>query len=168
MSLAKQAALVAHLLRDKGIRVVFAESCTAGLASASLATQPGISEFHCGGMIVYRNGTKSAYLGISAKQLQQSGAVSSGVAEAMATSVLAQTPEAEIAASVTGHLGPGSEPPLDGRYFIAVARRATQSRTAAPVSVRVLACDCRHRGRTARQGEVAERLLNVLANTLSR
>ena len=166
MSLAKQAALVARLLKDKGIRVVFAESCTAGLASASLATQPGISEFHCGGMIVYRNGTKSAYLGISAKQLQQSGAVSSGVAEAMATSVLAQTPEAEIAAAVTGHLGPGSEPPLDGRYFIAVARRATQSRTAAPV--RVLACDCRHRGRTARQREVAERLLDVLANTLSR
>ena len=46
MSLAKQAALVARLLKDKGIRVVFAESCTAGLASASLATQPGISEFH--------------------------------------------------------------------------------------------------------------------------
>ena len=168
MSLAKQAYLVARILRDKRIRVVFAESCTAGLASASLATQPGISEFHCGGMVVYREGTKSAYLGISAQQLQRFGAVSSEVAAAMATGVLTQTPEAQIAAAVTGHLGPDCEPSLDGQYFIAVSHRETQMQNGPRLPANVLSLQCRRRGRIARQREVAEQLLDALAKSLSR
>ena len=47
-------------------KIVFAESCTGGLVSGALTKIPGISQCHCGGVVVYRNETKQAYLGISA------------------------------------------------------------------------------------------------------
>ena len=46
---------VATLLKQKNVKVVFAESCTAGLVAESLARVQGISEHHCGGMVFYRN-----------------------------------------------------------------------------------------------------------------
>ena len=168
MSLTDQAVIVARILQETNTRVVFAESCTAGLASATLATQPGISEFHCGGMAVYRNATKSAYLGISPQLLNQFGAVSAQVAEAMAISVLERTPEARIAGAVTGFLGPGDSAPQDGQYFLAFAQHPADHGDRGPMRVKVLACQCRLRERTKRQREVAEQLLIALADTLSR
>src|SRR5262245_64415356 len=96
------AARVARLLQQSGRKVVFAESCTGGLVSGSLTKIPGISSYHCGGVVVYRNETKQAYLDIPAALLKQPGPVSREVAEQMAQRVLAKTPEANLAAAVTG------------------------------------------------------------------
>src|SRR5215207_4241134 len=127
MSIANQVRRVAALLKQKNLKVVFAESCTAGLVAASLARMPGISEHHCGGMVVYRNATKEAYLGIPARLLKNPGPVSEAVAREMATRVLKLTPEADVSAAVTGHLGPGAPPSLDGIAFIALAARRTST-----------------------------------------
>ena len=168
MSLSKQAEIVARILQETNTRVVFAESCTAGLASATLATQPGISEFHCGGVNVYRNATKSAYLGISPEMLKQFGAVSPQVAEAMALSVLEKTPEASVAGAVTGFLGPGDDSSQDGQYFLAFAQHHGDQQDLDSVRVKTQACQCQLQGRIQRQHEVTEQLLVTLANTLSR
>jgi nicotinamide mononucleotide (NMN) deamidase PncC len=41
----------------------------------------------------------------------------------MAVGVLERTPEADLAASVTGHLGPDAPAALDGVIYVGVARR---------------------------------------------
>lgn len=116
---------VAERLKAQQVRIVFAESCTAGLISATLARVPGISKHLCGSSVVYRNETKTAWLGVSAKDLENEriGPVSEVVAEAMAVGVLRMTPEADIAASVTGHLGPDAPSDLDGVVIVGVAVR---------------------------------------------
>lgn len=114
---------VAELLRRHQTRIVIAESCTAGLVSATLARVPGISELHCGSAVVYRLETKTRWLGVPSSTLIDPGPVSEPVARAMAEGVLQRTPEANVAAAITGHLGPNSPPEQDGLAFVAIARR---------------------------------------------
>jgi nicotinamide-nucleotide amidase len=64
---------VARLLKAADWKVVFAESCTGGLVSGALTKIAGISSYHCGGVVVYRNETKQAYLGIPAALLESPG-----------------------------------------------------------------------------------------------
>lgn len=123
MDLPTEARELAAQLRDKNRRVVFAESCTAGLVSASLAGIPGISKWHCGSAVTYREATKTAWLDVSVEDLQQHSAVSEPVARQMALGVLQFTPEADYSAAVTGHLGPDAPPELDGVIYVAIAHR---------------------------------------------
>ena len=116
---------VADLLKQSKARIVFAESCTAGLVSATLARVPGISEFHCGSAVVYRLATKTRWLGISEQLLNDPGPVSDEVARAMAEGVLTRTPEADLAVSITGHLGPNAPTDQDGLIFVGFARRTS-------------------------------------------
>ena len=111
-------AIVAH-----NVQLVFAESCTGGLISATLARIPGISAYLCGSAVVYQKETKSAWLKIPRRLLAKSDAVSSAVAAEMARNVLIQTPQADVAASITGHLGPGAPVNLDGRIYVGLAAR---------------------------------------------
>jgi PncC family amidohydrolase len=154
--------ILARVLRQTGGKVVFAESCTAGLASALLARVPGISAHHCGGVVVYRNATKGQYLGISERLLRDPGPVSERVAREMAVRVLRQTPEADFAASVTGHLGPGAPPELDGVVFIGLAERHGRSIAAVVQPYRCAAND----SRTTRQRKVADAVLAALARAI--
>ena len=61
---------VARELEQQNKKIVFAESCTAGLVSASLAKVPGISQHHCGSAVTYRNDSKHRWLGVSAQLLE--------------------------------------------------------------------------------------------------
>jgi PncC family amidohydrolase len=159
---------VAQLLKASGRRVAFAESCTGGLVSGALTAVPGISEFHCGGVVVYRNATKQAYLDIPADMLDDPGPVSRKVAEQMALRVLDRTPEADIAAAVTGHLGPGAPPALDGLVFVAVAWRDSTAKQQQPRAiVKELRC-AKDASRVARQRWVVAQVLWFLAEQLER
>jgi len=163
MSLVSAARRVARLLQQTGRKIVFAESCTAGLVSATLARIPGISSWHCGGMVTYRNETKTAWLGIEPKILKQPGPVSEQAARLMAESVLARTPEASIAASITGHLGPGAPARLDGVVFVAIAvRGANEDETTAFKLLLTSQLD-----RYERQRLAAETLLTILGDRLA-
>lgn len=119
------ARLVAQLERLQK-RIVFAESCTAGLIVATLARVPGVSQFLCGSAVVYRETTKTAWLDVSPSLFSDPacGVVSGPVAEAMCQGVLDRTPEADIAAAITGHLGPDAPAELDGVAFVAIGERA--------------------------------------------
>jgi PncC family amidohydrolase len=114
---------VAACLRSQNCRLVLAESCTGGLVAATLAQVSGISEFLCGSAVVYRLDTKTRWLGVSADVLIDPGPVSEAAANLMATGVLATTPEADLAAAITGHLGPNAPKNQDGLAFIALCRR---------------------------------------------
>lgn len=142
--------LLADCLNYHEYRIVFAESCTAGLVSATLARIPGVSQWHCGSAVTYRNLTKHQWLGVALDQLEPPGPgpVSQAVAIAMAEGVLSRTPEARISAAVTGHLGPDAETGLDGVVWIAIAGRDP---TAAD-NLRVLSCERLELDSTAEPG----------------
>jgi PncC family amidohydrolase len=148
------------LLNATRRKVVFAESCTGGLVSATLTKIPGISDHHCGGVVTYRNATKHAYLGIPLRTLDDPGPVSLEVAEQMARGVLKKTPEADVSIAVTGHLGPNSPAGMDGLVFIAVAVRRPEY-----FGVEELRCR-RKDSRVVRQRWVVQKALELLAETL--
>jgi PncC family amidohydrolase len=163
------AAHVATLLRSAGKRIVLAESCTGGLVAAMLAQNPGISEHLCGSAVVYRTTTKSAWLGIDPQLLEDPliGPVSAQVTRALALAVLQQTPEADLAAAVTGHHGPNAPPELDGLVHVAVAIRDAQAKIVSE-SGQVLPAlqGDPAASRIARQTAAAELVLTAIAATL--
>lgn len=106
-------------------KLVIAESCTGGLVATLLTSLPGISDFFCGSAVVYRWDTKMKWLGVQAETLEKYTDVSVETAREMALGVLNQTPEASLAASITGHLGPNAPEDQDGLICIAVARRVS-------------------------------------------
>jgi len=163
MSTAKQ---ISRLLQAANLKVVFAESCTGGLVSGTLTKIPGISAHHCGGVVAYRNETKTAYLGISPDLLAKPGPVSPEVAELMAVMVLQKTPEAHIAVSVTGHLGPQAPPKLDGRVYSTVAWRPPSGKSK-QISVKTARFQCqKDDSRTVRQRWVVAQVLELLRQEL--
>ena len=111
-------------LREAGLTVVTAESCTGGLVSAALTAVPGSSESVLGGFVTYSNGMKTSLLGVPEGVIASVGAVSEACAEAMAVGAL-RASGAELALSLTGIAGPGggsAEKPV-GLVFIGGARR---------------------------------------------
>lgn len=151
------AAALGRALTATQTRIVFAESCTAGLVSALLGQVPGISEWHCGSAVTYREATKITWLGVAPDDLVAFTAVSEPVACQMALGVLQQTPEAEISLSITGHFGPGAPDGFDGLAFVAVALRVKEQFT-------LLRCDrlqLAGETRVARQWEAAARVLEI-------
>ena len=116
---------VSEQLKAKRLRIVLAESCTAGLLAATLGQIPGISESLCGSAVTYRNATKAGWLGVDTKLLDDPAitAVSDPVARQMARGILMMTPEADLAVSVTGHLGPDAPTDQDGLVFVGIAQR---------------------------------------------
>ncbi len=83
-----------------------AESCTGGLIGAAITAIPGSSSVFKGGIIPYANAVKIQQLNIPAEMIDNHGAVSQGVAEAMAKNAR-DILNVDIAVSVTGVAGPG-------------------------------------------------------------
>ncbi|MDA0833576.1 MAG: nicotinamide-nucleotide amidohydrolase family protein [Planctomycetota bacterium] len=108
-------------------KLVLTESCTGGLVASWLTKIPGISAHFCGSAVVYRNETKHTWLDVPRKILIRPGPVSQIVAKAMARGVLIATPEADVAASITGHFGPDAPRQQDGLFFIGIASRNTNT-----------------------------------------
>jgi nicotinamide-nucleotide amidase len=95
---------VAGLL--EGRWVAAAESCTGGLLMARLTERAGASAYVAGGVVSYSNEAKADLLGVDPALIEQHGAVSPEVAEAMADGALARF-GADLAVSITGVAGPG-------------------------------------------------------------
>ena len=100
------AAHLGELLRDKGLSVVAAESCTGGLLTSTLTDIPGSSDYALGGWVAYSNAMKTAELGVPEAMIAEHGAVSKPVALQMARAAAEQS-GADIGISTTGIAGPG-------------------------------------------------------------
>ncbi|MBL8818296.1 MAG: CinA family protein [Planctomyces sp.] len=108
-------------LRTNRLRLVLAESCTAGLIAAELGHLPGVSEVLAGSFVVYQIESKIRWLQINSSTIDRYGVVSREVAEAMATGALQMSPHADVSLSVTGHVGPNAPEELDGVVWVSVA-----------------------------------------------
>lgn len=98
--------VVGRLLRRHTLTVAVAESCTGGLIGYRLTQVPGSSAYVDRGVLCYSNQAKTDMLGVSAYLIEQYGAVSREVAEAMAEGMRDRA-GVSVALSVTGIAGPG-------------------------------------------------------------
>ena len=93
------------LLKEQGLTVGTAESCTGGLIAKLLTDLPGSSAAFRGGIVSYTNEVKEGVLGVPHALLTEYGAVSPQVAEAMALGAR-KALGCDIALSATGVAGP--------------------------------------------------------------
>jgi len=115
--------LSAALLRRQQ-KVCTAESCTGGLIAKTFTDLAGSSDWFDRGFVTYSNAAKREMLGVPASVIEDYGAVSEPVANAMASGALRHS-DADFAVAVTGVAGPGggSEEKPVGTVWIAVASK---------------------------------------------
>jgi nicotinamide-nucleotide amidase len=113
---------VARELERTGYTLAVAESCSGGALANRLTNVPGISRFFLEGVVAYSNRSKVERLGVPAGLIEQHGAVSAPVAEAMARGIRG-TSGADLGVGVTGIAGPGGGSPAKpvGLVYVAVA-----------------------------------------------
>ena len=124
------ASVVVALLRERGLTLALAESCTGGLASHLVTSVPGSSEVFRGGVVAYSNDVKIDLLGVDESILHEHGAVSAATARAMAIGVRERT-RADLAVAITGIAGPGGgsvEKPVGTVHFGVSDAVSTHSR----------------------------------------
>lgn len=115
------ASVLFEKLRKRDQTVAFAESCTGGLTQKMFTDIPGVSVCFEGGVVTYSNRMKKAMLGVSGALLENHGAVSAEVAEAMSKGLHRLT-GADFCGAITGIAGPdgGTEDKPVGTVYIAV------------------------------------------------
>ena len=94
-----------RLLKERGLTVGTAESCTGGLMAKLLTDLPGSSAVFRGGVVSYTDAVKRGLLGVPEDLLARYGAVSPQVAQAMAQGARAAL-GCDLALAATGVAGP--------------------------------------------------------------
>ena len=113
---------VAKLLKDSGLTLSVAESCSGGLIAKRITDIPGASTYFLLGLVTYANSAKMRLLGVPAEVLETCGAVSAETAWAMAVGVR-QLATSDIAVATTGIAGPDGGTPTKpvGTVYVALA-----------------------------------------------
>lgn len=96
---------IAQLLKEKGLVITTAESCTGGLIAGTLVNAAGISSSFNEGYITYSNKAKEKLLGVKNETLETFGAVSTETAQEMAEGAR-KASGADVAIVSTGIAGP--------------------------------------------------------------
>ena len=114
--------VVVRKLKEKGLTISAAESCTGGLFAKTVTDIPGASDVFDRSIVTYSNRAKVEELGVSEETLEKYGAVSEQTAREMAEGI-ARASGSDICVSVTGIAGPGGgteEKPV-GLIYIGLA-----------------------------------------------
>ncbi len=104
-----EAALV-EKLKEKGLTLSTAESCTGGLVAKRIVDISGCSEVFYGGAVTYANSAKENIVGVRHATLEAHGAVSEETAAEMARGARLAF-GTDIGVSTTGIAGPGGGTP---------------------------------------------------------
>jgi nicotinamide-nucleotide amidase len=109
-ALAKLSQAVGRRLRQAGLMIATAESCTGGLLAKCLTDIAGSSDYFERGWVTYTNAAKQQELGVAPGLIARHGAVSEPVALAMARGALRRS-RARITVAITGIAGPAGAAP---------------------------------------------------------
>jgi nicotinamide-nucleotide amidase len=114
--------IVLYYLELKQETLAVAESCTGGLLAQRITSISGSSRSFLGGAVVYSNQLKTDFAGVPPQLIQQHGAVSAEVAEALAQGIRRRA-GASMGVGITGIAGPngGTEEKPVGLVYIAVS-----------------------------------------------
>ena len=100
--------VVLAALKEKGLTLGAAESCTGGLIAKRITDLAGASAVFRGGVVSYTNEVKANVLGVPRDLLDEQGAVCADVARAMAEGAR-RVLGCDLAVSATGVAGPDSD-----------------------------------------------------------
>lgn len=101
---------LASALLQRGWMMATAESCTGGMIAAACTDLAGSSQWFERGFVSYSNEAKHDMLGVPKALIEQHGAVSEPVAQAMVLGALKKS-QAQVALAVTGIAGPSGGSP---------------------------------------------------------
>ncbi len=107
-SISKTAKEVVSKLKEKNLKISFAESCTGGLLAANLTSVSGCSSVLSESYVTYSEEAKMKLLGANKQTLEKFSVVSEQVAKEMAFG-LKKLSKSDINISVTGVAGPNSD-----------------------------------------------------------
>lgn len=146
------AAAVVSALRERGLKLAVAESCTGGLVAERITRVPGASAVFLGGGVTYADALKIQLAGVTEQTIAEHGAVSEPVARAMAEGAAVRF-GADCGIGITGIAGPGGGSALKpvGTVHVAVAAPAQQTpdRAAAGPGLCIFHRHCRFPGERA-------------------
>lgn len=149
--------VVGQLLRQKGMTLSTAESCTGGNIAQLITSIAGSSDYFKGSVVAYSNEIKEKMLGVAHQTLVDHGAVSEQTVIAMAEGIRERF-NTDYSIAVSGIAGPGGgtdEKPVGTTWIAVTTPTGTTSR-------KFLLGD--HRGRNIRKASVAA--LNMLRGKL--
>jgi nicotinamide-nucleotide amidase len=112
--------VVVDLLRERGLTLALAESCTGGLLAARLTDVPGASAVLERGFVTYANRAKVEEVGVDPEVLDRHGAVSEETAAAMAAGAM-KAAAANVGVGITGIAGPDGGTPAKPVGLVYVA-----------------------------------------------
>ena len=120
------AAKIVISLKQSGMRICCAESCTGGMIAAAITDIAGSSAVFSRGFVTYSNQAKINMLGVKPETLNLHGAVSGQTVSEMASgAITASEDEADFAVAVSGIAGPDGgtvEKPV-GLVYICVLKK---------------------------------------------
>ncbi len=120
------AAEIVTSLKQSGMRICCAESCTGGMIAAAITDIAGSSAVFSRGFVTYSNQAKIDMLGVKPETLNLYGAVSEQTVSEMASgAITASEDEADFAVAVSGIAGPDGgtvEKPV-GLVYICVLKK---------------------------------------------
>lgn len=98
--------VVGEMLKDRGLTLSTAESCTGGRIASLITSIPGSSDYFNGSIVSYANEMKMNVLGVSEETLRKHGAVSEQTVIAMVKGACSMC-NSDIAVATSGVAGPG-------------------------------------------------------------
>lgn len=118
--------ILGRLLKERGLKLCLAESCTGGYISHLITGIAGSSAYYNGGVVPYHNEFKHELLGVDEAVFTSVGAVSRECVESMAKGAM-QRFKADAAIAVSGIAGPtgATDGKPVGTTWIAVALKDT-------------------------------------------
>lgn len=114
--------IVGRALRERGLTIAGAESCTGGMIGHRLTNVAGSSEYFQGSIVAYSNESKTAFLNVRKETIDIYGAVSDKTVREMAGGIRERM-NADLGLAVTGIAGPGGgskEKPV-GTVYVGLA-----------------------------------------------
>lgn len=113
---------IGNLLKERGLTIATAESCTGGMVAQKLTSIAGSSAYFMGGLVTYDNAVKIEQLGVQELTIHTYGAVSEETVTEMARNIR-QKLKTDIGIATSGIAGPTGGTPEKpvGTIWIAYA-----------------------------------------------
>ena len=149
---------IVKLLSKKRLKISFAESCTGGMLSSSIAAVSGASKAFTMGLVTYSNQAKISILKVPKQIIKKHGAVSIQCCLSMVNN-LSKISKSKVCVSITGIAGPkgGTKQKPVGLVYIGVKNRK---------KITVSKNQFKNKGRSAIQKATVKKALNLIIRQL--
>jgi len=112
---------VINKIKQQGLTLSLAESCTGGKVASTIVSFEGVSDFFLGGVVSYSINSKITILNIDGDKIKNYGVVSSEIAKEMSIGAK-KLFKSDISVAVTGNVGLNSADDKSsvGKVFVAI------------------------------------------------